>query len=244
MIVTALLLSSLVWAQSPEGSDQRAREFYEKGVILYDEGRYEDAVLAWPESWNPSEDPVVLYNVANAQERLGLWREALDTLNQYRVYAKPDERERLDRRIANLERRLAEEQQASPPVVAPIDEEPEATTAPASSTTTQREREPGGWLMPTAYAVGGAGVITGTIFAVRAGGARQDANSACQTVDGQLLCSSAAEDALRRDRVSSWVADSAFVLGGIGLVGGTALVLFPGAPIQPVPNGLVRRGGV
>ena len=101
--------------------DARARELYDNGAILYDEGRYEDAIVAWEEAYRLSGRPLLLYNIANAQERLGQWRAALDTLNRYRAYARPEERERLDRRIANLERRLAEDPglTAAPPASPP-----------------------------------------------------------------------------------------------------------------------------
>ena len=250
-MLLALLLgwSIAAWAQDAEDANERARELYENGATLYDEGRYEDAIVAWQEAWELSQRPLLLYNIASAQERLGHWRDALETLNRYRAYARPDERERLDRRIANLERRIAADGDGGT-----LRPRTDGTTTGSGSTlgageggmlTSMESIPPTSgprWLPPTALGVGGVGVATGVIFALRAQGARSEAAELCLTGASGLLCPDSAADALRRDRVSSLVADGAFLLGGAGLLGGAALVVFTDAPVVVGPGGLLVRG--
>ena len=100
------------FAQSPqpgtEAADARARELFQNGALLYDEGRYEDAIVAWEEAYRLSPRPLLLFNMANAMERLARWEDALAMLNRYRAFAGAEERDTLDRRMRNIERRVEE----------------------------------------------------------------------------------------------------------------------------------------
>lgn len=99
-------------AQSrPEEMDQvardvRAREIYENGTALYQEGLYEDAIAAFQESYRLSGLHRLLLNVVNCHERLGRYEDAIAVLNRYRAYAHPDEREKLRVRIEENRRRI------------------------------------------------------------------------------------------------------------------------------------------
>ena len=85
-------------AQSPSGdSDARARHLYRNGELLYAEGLYSDAIAAWESAYDLSDRPLLLYNMANAQERLGRWEDALQSLNRYRAFAPLEERDVLIR---------------------------------------------------------------------------------------------------------------------------------------------------
>ena len=132
LLLTALslgLFGPVARAQgTPDANQERAKELYQNGSLLYDEGRYEDAIIAFQEAYRLSEQPKLLYNIAQAQERLGRYQEALDTLSRYRAYAPAEEREALDRRIRNLERRLEEQGTSTPPA-------PTATERPAPAPT-------------------------------------------------------------------------------------------------------------
>lgn len=243
-VMALMLLMSSLTARADEDDDLRARQLYDNGAILYDEGRYEDAIVAWQEAWNLSERPLLLYNIANAQERLGLWRDALETLNHYRAFAKPEERDKLDRRINNLERRLEEEggTQTNPitpdPVVTqPVDVIPVTQVDPVRNTA---------WIPITAYSVGGVGLVAGTVFGLQARAARDSASSLCQTAT-TTICPESATDDLSRDASRSLLADGAFVLGGLGLAGGTLATVMLGrdmstAPLVLTPGGLLLRG--
>jgi tetratricopeptide (TPR) repeat protein len=110
LAVIALLATASLDARAQEPDDSRAQELYDNGVLLYEEGRYDEAILAWQEAYKISKRPLLFFNMANASERLGEYQEAIDHLNHYRAYAAADEREALDRRIKNLERRFDEQQ--------------------------------------------------------------------------------------------------------------------------------------
>lgn len=115
------------WAAPTQAELQRAREIFENGQSLYREGRYEDAMVAFEAAWKLSEKPGLLYNMASCSERLGHYQQAIDQLNRYRVYAEPGERVALERRLTNLELRLAENLEPEPPPPAPPPPPPEPT---------------------------------------------------------------------------------------------------------------------
>lgn len=108
----ALVLVSAAPALAADAPDERAVVFFENGAVLYQEGRYVEAIEAFERSYELSGEPALFFNIANAQERLGEPEKALDALNRYRVFAVPDERKILERRIENLERRVEEQRLA------------------------------------------------------------------------------------------------------------------------------------
>jgi len=115
IIFTILLLgailfpSNLVSAQSDQ-EIERAIELFENGAILYDEGQYEQAISAWEEVYRLSGEPLIIYNLANAHERLNNLERALELYNAYSAHVTSDDRGTLERRIRNLERRIREAQ--------------------------------------------------------------------------------------------------------------------------------------
>lgn len=141
--VLALALSSSALAQAPAAEASRAKELFDNGALLYDEGNYQAAIVAFQESYNLSKAPLLMYDIANCQERLGDLKAARDALNIYRAVAPAEERAALERRIANLEDRIAQ-QAAAPVVVAPVAAPPvvaapvaQASSAPGVASTTQ-----------------------------------------------------------------------------------------------------------
>ncbi len=238
--MTTLLLCLLVGtAAADETDDARARELYDNGATLYDEGRYEDAIAAWNEAYRLSNRATLLFNIAQAEERLGRYREALDHLNRYRAFASSNERETLDRRIANLERRLAETE-ANPA-------NPTTTTPPVQVTTPTPEK-PKARVLPWVFlGVGGASAVTGGIFAGMAGADRTEAKGLCVENGGNVFCPTEATDALAGDRRNSLIADIAFGVAGAGVLGGVLTFVLPvntsvGATWLP-GGGAVSLGG-
>jgi tetratricopeptide (TPR) repeat protein len=96
--------------------------------MLYEEGNYQGAILAFQSSFDISHAPALYYNIANCYERLGKLAEARDALNLYRAVAPADERDRLERRIANLEDRIRTETPTATTTTAPPPQT--TTTAP------------------------------------------------------------------------------------------------------------------
>ena len=67
LILSILLNISVANAQEDE---QVAKQLYLNGKMLFEEQRYEEAVIAWTKAYELSEKPVVLYNIAIAYEKL------------------------------------------------------------------------------------------------------------------------------------------------------------------------------
>lgn len=227
-----------------EDADSRARHLYRNGELLYAEGRYADAIAAWESAYRLSDRPLLLYNIANAQERLGRWEDALNSLNRYRAFAPEDERATLSRRIANIERNLrtreaqVNREQEVPPED-PIEEPEVIERAPAPVVRRQppvRREYPSSRSKETAssggirkapialFAISGAGAVTGGIFAYRAHAARAAASASCAGAD-VVFCPTSAEYALQQDGISSIVADAAFGVALTSAVVGTVMAV-------------------
>lgn len=228
---------------SPE-DDARARELYENGAILYEEGRYEDAIAAWNEAYRLSDRALLLFNMANALERLGRYDEAMTDLSRYRAYAPAEERETLDRRIRNLGQRI-DEQRALATSTA-------ATSIPAQ--VVPRSRSSSVRVLP--LALGGVGLLgaAGSVaFGLDALAARREAASLCIEVAPDTWCGAAAGPALTNDKTSSLLADIGMGVGALGVGGAVITALLPGRAVDDravylgggagPDGGLLRLGG-
>ena len=223
-------------------ADQEARALYQQGASLYDEGRYDEAVTVWTRAYDLSPRPLLLFNIANALERLGRMSEALDYLARYRPTAPDGERDKVDARIENLERRVAEqrrrdEDQRQAEVQrlrteqARRDEDQRAmeareeaagkalAEAQATKSVQAARPHPGPILV---FAVGaGAGGI-GAVFEGLALSARQEAGNLCSA--DPIFCPQSAASAITRDKTNSAIGD-ALVIGG-GATAGAGLILW------------------
>jgi tetratricopeptide (TPR) repeat protein len=130
----ALLGSGVASAQAPAAPgerelspDERARELYLRGDRLYAEGSYDDAIVALKEAYELSHRPALLFNIANAYERLGRYEEALVYLNQYAPSAPEHQQHIVLKRIRAIEQRAEEQRQR--------DRQPEQRREGARSTT-------------------------------------------------------------------------------------------------------------
>jgi hypothetical protein len=244
VLCAALWLSPAAFAQSEE-DEARAKELFDNGSILYDEGRYEEAVSAFEAAFALSKKPLLLYNMASALERMGRWDEALEALNGYRAFATADERDTIERRIRSIEERIEERRAEAPePVPEPEVVEPEPAPAPVVAPA-ELSSDPETRGKPVAVVLIGAGSVglgVGAVFSGMASQARGQWRSLC--VDD--LCPSDAEPFIRRDNTQGLVADVGWVLG-VGMLGGGVAVALGGknsADIELVPSthGLVIRG--
>jgi len=202
---------------------ERAKELYYQSLEYYQQARYDEAVEALREAYELAARPNLLYNVASPLERLGRWEEALDALKRYRPDAEPEELDAIDRRIANLELKVAQERadrealeaaKNQPPPV------PERKGPPAAA-----------WAL---LGTGAVGIGSGTVFTIRALSARSQWTGQCTDGDPRL-CPAGAADAVRRDGSSSIIADISWVVG-VGATGaGLAIAL--GGKKDPQPEG-------
>lgn len=202
--------------ETPAASDAdmaRAKELFENGQMLSDEGHYEDAITAWEESYRLSGYPDLLWNIAGAHEKLGNYKKALEVLNRYRAYAPASEREVLDRRLKALEERIASlpttTTTTTPPVVtttlptAPIVE-------PAPPT---KHRSP----LPFVFlGLGAAGLGFGAVEGAQAMGALGTVKDLCKESDAGYLCTDDAQPAVDKHGRTS-------TLSAVGVGAGAAL---------------------
>jgi hypothetical protein len=248
----AVTLSSVAAAQerSPAPGereltpDERARELYLRGDRLYAEGSYDEAIVALKQAYELSHRPALLFNIANAYERLGRYEEALLYLNQYAPSAPEHQQHVVLKRIRALEQRAEErrdqdrrrESEATPPLAPPAraPEGASPSTAAGGTLPATAYPEPDAATEATGrppllgYAIGGAGLLAigvGTAFGISASSSRSDAESQCRDNGDVLLCPASARDALSAADSRALVADIAWGLGLAAVGVGVYLVL-------------------
>jgi tetratricopeptide (TPR) repeat protein len=218
-------------AQEPIPDEERAKELYNNGRQLYEEGRYEDAIAAWEEAYRVSNRALLLFNIANAYERIGAYQSAIDSLSRYRAFAPEDEREALERRLRNLELRLAEQQAVAAQVVRPPDPAP---VVPEPEPTPKERVSVVPWLVVGA---GGVAIASGLGIGSAALGARADASGLCAT---NGICPEEASTLIKKDRTLSLAAD---LTTGLGVATAGTGVLLVALTSGTGPRFAVNHGG-
>lgn len=94
MILSLFLLFSPM-AMAQDDNRARAEELFYNGQLLFEDEEYKAAITAWQKGYELSNMPDFLKNIALAQEALGQYDEAIQTLNQYRALASFDDQEEL-----------------------------------------------------------------------------------------------------------------------------------------------------
>ncbi|MCA9645215.1 MAG: PEGA domain-containing protein [Polyangiaceae bacterium] len=104
---TALLTIVMLSSSSVLAGPEEAKAHFERGAEAYKEARYEEAIDGFSKAYAEDPKPILLYNIAQAYERLG------DTSNALRAYRdflregpSDDDRAVIETRIRNLEKRL------------------------------------------------------------------------------------------------------------------------------------------
>lgn len=203
-------------------ANDRARELFQNGRDLYDQGRYEAAITAWSEAYELDARPVLLFNLANAYERAGKIEEAYEALLGYRPYAPTEEGELLDARIRAMEarvdeirderRKLEDERREAERKLEEERRKAELARQEAEAAN-QKSNVP---VLPIAVTALGAGALGfGAINGVRAVGARKTLAEPAVCTDG-MLCTAEAADAIDRQKRAAALAD-------VGLISGAAL---------------------
>jgi len=256
-------------AQQPQDDEAKARQLFLEGDKSYAEGNYEAAAAAFEQAYRLSPQPALLFNLANAYDRLERPAEALRYLRIYVMSAPAGEREILEKRVEALEKRVAaeagqnqpaqpEQPEPTPPVPSPA---PEPSQPPVS---TSPVPEPSAAPMPAAVPAdsegsgpsalglslligGGVGVVTGAVLAGVALSARSEAEASCPEAGDGRICLAQAQDAVERDQTMSIGADIAFVVGTAAAAAGAVILIIDSghgadARIHLHPNGLGVRG--
>ena len=235
-LVALALVAFASGSASAQPADRRARQLYRRGTSYYDEGRYEEAVQAFQESYRLSGRPLLLFNIANAFERLGRYDQALSTLRRYAVSARESEQEQIRARIAALEERVAEQQreeeerqraEAPPPEPEPAPQPPPQVAPPPPSPPPGPSFDEG--LVYGGIAIGGVGVallVAGAVMGALALDARSQAQGGCMAgTDGVTLCDESVSGALSQDTLYSALADTGFAVGGAAAIAGVVLAI-------------------
>ena len=209
-------------AQAASAADRaEATRLFNLGRIAFRAERYDEAILRWQESYALSAEPLILYNIGLAFEKLGNHKQAAENLRAWREHAPAKEHAELDRKIAENERLAAEQEPEPEPEPEPDPEPPPPPKPPPKAP------EDDGTALRLAgislMGVGGAAVVAGIVMDAVAAANRPDESEACVTTGTQLLC----RDASRSDIESSntlaiagdvtWIAGLALAGAGISL---------------------------
>lgn len=218
----------------------RARELYENGVSLYEEGAYEAAALAFLRAYELSEDTNALFNIVLAYDRLGQFERAIEYLDRYRALAPQAERAQLERRKKSLVTRLDKQREAQALAEAQAEAHAQAHAKPPPSDVADRANDeplpedppppahvdrrfpPLAWTLTGAAAVGFG---LGLGFGVSSLANSQTGKEGCTEASDGRLCQSSAGADLQRSRRYAIVADVGFALGATATVGTVIVVV-------------------
>lgn len=230
-----VLASGIAPAQGPGVLDParkaEAKRHFDRGADLYAQGAYEEAIGEWMRSFEISGHPLIFESVANAQERLGRPREARESLLRWRDAAPREEQELLDRRLRNLDERIArleEEERAAAEKRAREEEQRRQDGEAAGGDPTAPQEASSSPLVPIGLIVGGVGVgavVAGLVVGGLAAGERPDEASACSAGDGGSLCLEAERDAIEGSASKALVADILWIGGAALAATGVVLVV-------------------
>ena len=228
----ACLVSSAGTAHAQDSTDdERARLHFSAGRSYYEEGNYEQALVEFQRAYDLSHRDVLLVNIANAQERLGQWREASATLERF-VASLPEgdeQRPTLSRRIENLRSRAdqheaelrAREQTQTTTTTTTTSGEPSSSTTEPATTTTTTSGASEGLLVPSlvAFGVGAAGLIA---FATLGGLALAEESSVADGCGATMSCTPAEVQAMDDLAIG---ADVSLAIGLAGVATGAILLI-------------------
>ncbi len=221
--------------EASEDGDKRARELFLKGDRAYAEGDYETALSSFEAAYALSGRHALLYNMANAHERLGQYDQALDKLRRFLPHASSGQQDLLEKRMQALQMRI--DDQAATKRAAPAP----APSPPATGSERDEKQDETVESPPTTsppyvgYALVGVGAVglgLGTYFGMQALDARSDAEDGCPDVGGARRCTTASQDAIDRDRNNSLMADVSIGLGVVAAAAGVWMILTHDAPAQ------------
>lgn len=105
------LASTLLVASASGRADNRAeaREHFSQGTKLFNLGRFADAAVEYAEAYKLHDEPLLLYNVAQAQRLAGQTADALRSYKTFlRLVPKAQNRIEVQNKIAELEKLVAQ----------------------------------------------------------------------------------------------------------------------------------------
>jgi tetratricopeptide (TPR) repeat protein len=201
-ILAVALSSGAAFAQKESGKETgnaaAARDKFEAGKKAYRLGDFDEAILQWKAGYTIKDDPVFLYNIAQAYREKGDFNKAIFYYESYLKEAPSSSiRGQIEQKLAEL-RKVVKEQQATQtkPPTGPLEDDkkppPDTGKNPNPTTTTPETTpephpdtgspaKPGRGLKIAGIATGGTGavlVITGIVFALQASSAQSEVQDA------------------------------------------------------------------
>jgi tetratricopeptide (TPR) repeat protein len=245
LATTGLTATTAAHAQR-EGHDKisakdrrEAKRLFNQAHLSYRRGDYEEAILKWLRSFELSKEPLIFESIANAYERLGDYKAALDYLSRWREKAPRREHESLDTRIENLKRRVDEQLKKEEAQKAERErlarEREEAAKREADYEEKLEKKDDGdaggdglntieivGWSL---VGVGGAAVVAGVVVDIVAAVQRPDKAQVCLDQAGSLLCSDGERQNIELTNREAIAGDVMWIAGlAIGAAGGGILL--------------------
>lgn len=164
MFVALAAAPALAAAQATPAPSE-ARIAFEQAVAAYEEGRFAEAAAQFDRCHELTQDAEVLFNAANAYDRLRQDAEALDRYRRY-LALRPDtaDRAQVEARVAILEQALAAPAEPGP-AHAPAIEVSEPMPSSPVPTVIDDGAVAGGW---TLIGTGAASLIAGIVLLVLA----------------------------------------------------------------------------
>ncbi len=207
-----------------QSNDDRAKQLFMNGVDLYDEGRYEEALIAWTEAYRLSDRHKILLNMANAYERMGELNRAMDELYRFKIYADSEQREQVERRIRMLEGKIADQAVEPDPEPAPTPDP--VGPKPVPDPVPKPPREGGGVRVAPILLIGTgvAALGTGAGFGIASRNAGNTAKESCTDTENGLFCPAEAEDAIQNNRTNALIADIGFAVGAVATATGVIVL--------------------
>ncbi len=210
-----------------------AKKLFEDGSQAYTDGRYEEAIKAWEQSYQLSGKPLIFESIANAYERQGDKKKAREYLAKWREAAPKEEHDQLDARIKNLDARIAAADAAE---AARKEEEAKkkadkAAQDKAAQGDSKEKEQARASRMKLAIGVGAGGVlavVAGVVLDVVAAGQRPDPNTACASGAGKTLCKEAAKGDIESSSTLALAGDITWIAGAA--IAATGVVLFVTLP--------------
>jgi tetratricopeptide (TPR) repeat protein len=252
-LAAAVLVSSGARVARADDNEQRAREAFKTGDDHYAAGRYEESVKHFKLAYDLSKLPALLFNIANAYERMGEYEKAAEYLRQYLDSPKAENVASVRERIRRLELSAEARKRDQPSDAAggeggsqpASDQESASTAGPADVTsgspdaTLQRDgagRSRKSKALPyTLLAVGAVGIAGGIGFGIVSKRAGDDADELC---NDDNLCPRAAEAKLDRQRRFALASDISLGVGVAAVGAGVLLLLLRDDDKEPERSAL------
>jgi Tetratricopeptide repeat len=223
-------------------ADAHARELYLQGDQAYAEGRYEAAIALFRDAYRLSARPLLLFNLANAYERIGRLEEALEALEGYLPSAAGDERDEIDARIVSLRARVdaSREARVEPRDEAPIEPIVVAPVLPPTPPPVEAASYvPVGPI--TVLVLAGVSTLAGIVTGAVALDADARASGSCTSVEGGRVCTDAASGPLSTAQTLAGATDVLLASGLVLASAGVVWAIFD-APAAEAPHISARVG--